>query len=717
MIKRLLIANRGEIAARIARTCARMGIAYVAVYSDADAGAPWLRGAAATSRIGPAPAAQSYLDAGRILAAAREHGCDAVHPGYGFLSENADFARAVADAGLRFVGPSPGVIAALGDKARAKEIMRGAGVPTVPGLARASEDPAELERAARETGYPLLLKPSAGGGGKGMQAVRGPAELRETVGRAMRMARAHFGDGRLILERYLERARHVEVQVFGDGQGNVVHLFERDCSLQRRHQKIVEEAPAPGLSDELRERLFAAAVRGAKAAGYDNAGTFEFLVGESGEFYFLEVNTRLQVEHPVTEAITGLDLVEWQLRCAGGEALPLAQQDIRASGHAIECRVYAEDPDKDFAPAPGKALRVSWPQGVRVEAGIADGSEVTPYYDPLVAKLIAWGRDRPQARAAMLAALRETVVLGLTTNLGALQRILNDPHVAQGAYHTQVLDQLQEGALGGAPADRMQGNGGVTPHDGRGAHAIAVHGTAAAVACACAATLALERARQPRWPWSPVHETGPFDRVSLAPQAPLGELSFWAGRELHKGEIVRCDGDGIEIRVGAERFDVRIAAIEGVAEGTLVRGTSLQGAAVQSPMLHGAALHSTVLRSPVLHGTVGDMTWHAMRASAALELMLDGTRHSLQAYADRNPSQYQAAASALSPMPGIVVSLPVKLKQTVSEGEVLAVVEAMKMENKVTAAFAGTVTAINCRLNETVNAGDLLVTVEPSGQP
>ncbi|HEY5292641.1 MAG TPA: biotin carboxylase N-terminal domain-containing protein [Burkholderiales bacterium] len=653
MIRRLLIANRGEIASRIARTCARMGIEYVGVYSEADAASPHLRGAVAKSCIGPPIAAQSYLDQARIIGAAQEHACDAIHPGYGFLSENADFARAVAAAGLRFVGPSAGVIASLGDKARAKEIMRNAGVPTVPGLAHASEDLNELKRAAKAIGYPLLLKPSAGGGGKGMYVVHEPAALRETIERAIRLARAHFADGRLILERYLDRARHVEVQIFGDSHGNVVHLFERECSLQRRHQKIVEEAPAPGLSKKLRSQLLAAAVRGAKAAGYDNAGTFEFILSDTGEFYFLEVNTRLQVEHPVTEAITGLDLVEWQLRCASGETLPLAQKDIRAAGHAFECRVYAEDPSNDFRPAPGKAIHVSWPQAARVEAGIADGGEVTPYYDPMVAKLITLGQTRAEARAAMVAALRSTAVLGLTTNLGFLQHIMNDPNIVQGSYHTQSLDQAR-----------------FKPKDA----------TAAAVACACAATLALERMRQPRWPWSACHAVGVFDRTNLVPEAPMGELWFWAGHDLHKGAFGNCDASSTEVFVGEQRFCVQIDAQEG----------------------------------SVLHGKLGDTSWHATRASAAIELMLDGTRYSLQAYADRNPAQFSIGASALSPMPGVVVSLPVKLRQTVSEGEVLAVVEAMKMENKVTAAFAGTVTAINCRLNETVSAGDLLVTVEPA---
>ena len=655
MINRLLIANRGEIACRIARTCTRMGIEYVAVYSKADTASPHLRGAVAKSCIGPPIATQSYLDQARIVAAAHDHGCDAIHPGYGFLSENAEFAGAVAAAGLRFVGPSTSVIASLGDKARAKELMDAAGVPIVPGMAHASENLNDLENAAVAIGFPLLLKPTAGGGGKGMQVVHEPATLRETLERGIRLARAHFSDGRLILERYLDRARHVEVQIFGDTHGNVVHLFERECSLQRRHQKIIEEAPAPRLNEELRARLLAAAVRGAKAVGYDNAGTFEFILDETGAFYFLEVNTRLQVEHPVTEAITGLDLVEWQLRCASGETLPLAQEDIHAAGHAFECRVYAEDPANDFRPAPGKAIYISWPRAARVEAGIVQGGEVTPYYDPMVAKLITRGETRSEARTAMLAALRSTAILGLTTNLGFLQHVMNHPSVVQGSYHTQLLDDARF-----RPQDTIAG----------------------AIACACAATLAVERMRQPRWPWSACHAVGVLDRADLFPDAPNGELWFWVGHDLHKGAFGRVDESSAEIFTGEERFCVHLDAAEG----------------------------------SVLHGNLGDMHWHATRASTAMELMLNGTRYSMQAYADRNPSQFSIGASALSPMPGVVVSLPVKLGQTVSEGDVLAIVEAMKMENKVTAAFAGKVTEINCRLNETVNAGDLLVTVEPSAE-
>jgi len=657
MIRRLLIANRGEIASRIARTCNRMGIEYVAVYSDADAHSPHLRGAAAASRIGPPIAAQSYLDQTRIIAAARDHDCDAIHPGYGFLSENAEFARAVSAAGIRFVGPSANIIASLSDKAQAKAIMRAAGLPTVPGMERASEDPDDLERAAAAIGYPLLLKPAAGGGGKGMQVVHGPALLGEAIERGMRLARAHFSDGRLMLERYLDRARHVEVQIFGDSRGNVVHLYERECSLQRRHQKIIEEAPAPQLSEGARALLLAAAVRGAKAVGYDNAGTFEFVLDAAGAFYFLEVNTRLQVEHPVTEAITGLDLVEWQLRCTGGEPLPLTQTEIHAHGHAFECRVYAEDPANGFLPAPGRAMRLAWPPATRIEAGIVEGGEVPPYYDPMVAKLITQGETRAEARATMVAALRSTVVLGLTTNLHFLRCLMDDPNVVQGSYHTQYLDELP-----------------FKPRDA----------TADAIACACAATLAAERARQPRWPWSAGGSAGVLDRDKLIPESPMGELWFWVGHETLKGAFGRCDQNGMEVFVAEKRFYVEVDPVDAVDAN-------------------------------ILHGKLGDIRWHATRASTAIELMLDGARYSVQAYADRNPAQFSTGASALSPMPGVVVSLPVKVGQTVSEGDVLAVVEAMKMENRVSAAFAGTVTAINCRLNETVNAGDLLVSVEPSG--
>lgn len=655
MIRRLLIANRGEIASRIARSCRRLGIEYVSVYSETDQGSPHLRGAAAIACIGPALAAQSYLNQARILEAAREHDCDAIHPGYGFLSENAGFAKAVAAAGLIFVGPHPETIAALGDKASARELMRKAGIETVPGMSAATENPRELLQAAGEIGYPVLLKPSAGGGGQGIQVVHQRAAMHDAVERAIRLARANFGDGRLILERYLEHARHIEVQVFGDTHGNTVHLFERECSLQRRHQKVVEEAPASGLSAKTRGALLDAAVRGAKTVGYINAGTFEFLVTEDGQFYFLEVNTRLQVEHPVTEAITGVDLVEWQLRVASGEALPLAQAHIVARGHAFECRVYAEDPANAFRPAPGKALHVAWPQGVRIEAGIESGGEVSSFYDPMIAKIIAHAEDRAGALENLLAAIRSTAILGLTTNLGFLEQLMSDPNVAQGSFHTCYLDEKL-------------------------AHYNLANNPAAAVACACAAVLDAERAAAPRWPWSPCHPVGVLDRACLVPAAPLGELRFWIGDDLHKGGLAGWTGRSAKIEVGNENFSVEIDAEE----------------------------------DGIRHGTLGGRIWHAARARNGFELSLGGTRYTLEAYADRDPAQFSIGASALAPMPGIVVALPVTVGQSVRAGDVLAVVEAMKMENKVTAAFDGKVTAINCSLNGTVSAGHLLVTVEPA---
>ena len=425
-IRRVLIANRGEIAARVARTCRRLGIEFVAVYSDADAHAPYLSDATAAVALGNPLAVESYLNAGKIIAAAIDTGCDAIHPGYGFLSENAGFARDVARAGLTFIGPNPDTIESLGDKARAKALMQSAGVPTVPGTSEASEDLARIGELAEAAGYPVLLKPTAGGGGKGMQIVRAAADLPEAAAQAIRLGRANFKDGRLLVERYVERPRHIEVQVFGDTHGNAVHLFERECSLQRRHQKVVEEAPADGLAPATRAALLDAAVRGARAVGYVNAGTFEFIVDSAGDFFFLEVNTRLQVEHPVTEEITGIDLVEWQLRVAAGEPLPLLQKDITASGHAIECRLYAEDPGREFAPCAGSITHLVWPHAARVETGVRAGLAISTFYDPMIAKLVVHATRRDAAIDSMLAALRQTAVLGLTTNIGFLVKVLDD---------------------------------------------------------------------------------------------------------------------------------------------------------------------------------------------------------------------------------------------------------------------------------------------------
>jgi len=443
VLRAVLIANRGEIARRIIRACRRAGVATVAVYSEADRDALHVREADQAVLLGPAPARESYLDAERILDAARRSGADAVHPGYGFLSENWQFAEACARAGLTFVGPPAEAIHAMGDKAGARRLMAAAGVPTVPGSPGPVADVAAAEAAAAGIGFPLILKATGGGGGLGMARVERTADLAAAFASATRRAQSAFGNAALYLERYLERPRHVEVQVFADAHGSAVHLHERECSIQRRHQKLMEESPAPGLAPAIKRGLTEAAVAGARAIGYTNAGTFEFLVDAAGGFYFIEMNTRIQVEHPVTEEVTGLDLVVEQLRVAAGERLTWRQDDIVQRGAAVECRVYAEDPDKNFLPSPGTISRLVPPagEGIRVESGVETGSVVSVHYDPLLLKLVARGDDRDAAVARMRAALDATVVEGVRTTIPFLRRALDHPDVRRGALHTQMVDQ------------------------------------------------------------------------------------------------------------------------------------------------------------------------------------------------------------------------------------------------------------------------------------
>ncbi len=445
-MKKLLIANRGEIACRIIRTARRMGISTVAVYSDADAGAPHVRQADEAVHIGPAPARESYLLAEKILAAAKATGADAIHPGYGFLSENADFAEAVRKAGLIFVGPSDQAIRVMGLKDSAKTKMKVAGVPVTPGYMGEDQSLARLERMAELVGYPLLIKAVAGGGGKGMRPVADKAGFTEALLAAKREAAAAFGNDSVMLEKLIGRPRHVEVQIFGDSHGNVVHLFERDCSLQRRHQKVIEEAPAPGLSGQLRHVLGIAAATAGHAIGYENAGTVEFILDmddldEAGDpkFYFMEMNTRLQVEHPVTEAITGQDLVEWQIRVARGEMLPLMQDALGVSGHAVEARLYAENPDKGFLPSVGTLNRLRFPAEARIDTGVVEGSEVTVHYDPMIAKVITHAPTREQALAKLVAALDAIEVEGVTTNRGFLARLAAHPAFVAGEVDTGFI--------------------------------------------------------------------------------------------------------------------------------------------------------------------------------------------------------------------------------------------------------------------------------------
>ena len=445
MFKKILIANRGEIAARIAQVCRGLGVATVAVYSDADRDAPHVQACDEAVHIGPPRAQESYLDAEKILAAARETGAEAIHPGYGFLSERASFARACAEAGIVFIGPSPEAIERMGDKAEARRTMLEAGVPVVPG-SEGVVAPADAEAVAQGLGFPLLVKASAGGGGIGMAVATDEKSLAKGVKSCTSRAESAFGDGAIYLERFFERPRHIEVQILSDGQGTHLHLFERECSIQRRHQKVIEEAPSPlfleGAEAALAEQMYAAAVRAAAAVDYKGAGTVEFLVADGG-FYFIEMNTRLQVEHPCTELTTGVDLIAWQLRIAAGEALDLSQADIRREGHAIEMRVYAEDPAKNFFPSPG-TLEVFAPpsgEGVRVDAGVRQGSVVTPYYDPMVAKLIVTGATRGEAIARGIAAVSAFQVEGIKTNLPTHMQILESSAFQAGALSTRFIEE------------------------------------------------------------------------------------------------------------------------------------------------------------------------------------------------------------------------------------------------------------------------------------
>ncbi|HKO05202.1 MAG TPA: acetyl-CoA carboxylase biotin carboxylase subunit [Candidatus Acidoferrales bacterium] len=443
MFRKILIANRGEIAIRILRACREMGIPAAAVFSEADRASLHVRLADEAYPIGPAPSRESYLRIDKLMEVARRAGCDALHPGYGFLAENAELPRACADHGVTFIGPSPEAMEKLGSKTAARQLAKAAGVPTVPGTLEPLADAAAAGAFAREAGFPVLLKAVAGGGGKGMRRVENAGELEAAWRDASSEAVNAFGDGRLYIEKYLERPRHIEIQVFGDQHGNMVYLNERECSVQRRHQKVVEEAPSPVVDAALRRTMGEAAVRLARAGGYTNAGTVEFLVDPQRHFYFLEMNTRLQVEHPVTELVTGLDLVKMQIRAAAGEPLALRQEDVTLRGHAIECRIYAEDPDNNFFPSPGKidSRRVPAGPGIRLDDGVYAGWVVPTDYDPLLGKLIAWGNDRAEAIARMRRALDEYFISGIQTNLNLFQRMLLEPEYVRGEIYTRWLDE------------------------------------------------------------------------------------------------------------------------------------------------------------------------------------------------------------------------------------------------------------------------------------
>ena len=660
-IHKVLIANRGEIARRIMRTCRAMGVETVAVYSDADAAMPFVREADEAVRLGPAPSRESYLVVERILEAAERTGADAIHPGYGFLAENADFAQAVADAGRVFIGPTPDAIRAMGSKKEAKALVAKAGVPVVPGYDGADQDPAVLAAKAKEIGFPVLLKASAGGGGKGMKRVDEAGQLEAAIESAKREAMSSFGDDVLLVEKYVERPRHVEIQIFGDAHGNVVHLFERECSIQRRHQKVLEESPSPALDEALRAKMGEAAVEAGKAIGYRNAGTVEFILGQDGSFYFLEVNTRLQVEHPVTEGVTGLDLVREQLRVAEGHPLSFTQGSLEMRGAALEARVYAEDPAGGFLPQSGPVIDWHLPEleGVRVDAGVESGSEVGIHYDPMLAKIITVGADRVEATRRMRRALRALSVQGLTTNRAFLLKVLEHPAYLEGAIHTHFIEEHAEALETGLSPQAI-------------AHA------------AVAATLAEHERRRTGEPHLPHVPTG----FRNNPRS-------WEWVEYQHADA--SGGDTallrLEYRHDGRRpghFTMRVGHAEHAVELLAWDAPTLRLA------VDGLRFDARVITAGAKHFV------HARGESVALEERPRFPDRSLEV----------PAGGCIAPMPGAVVKVNVAEGDAVEAGQVLMVMEAMKMEHAVTAPHAGKVAELHVGEGDQVDADALLAVVE-----
>ncbi|MFC0601052.1 biotin carboxylase N-terminal domain-containing protein [Streptomyces palmae] len=675
----VLVANRGEIAVRVIRTLRRLGVRSVAVFSDADADARHVREADTAVRIGPASAAESYLSIERLLDAARRSGARAVHPGYGFLAENAAFARACAEAGLVFIGPPAEAIELMGDKIRAKETVRAAGVPVVPGSSGSGLTDEQLAEAAREIGMPVLLKPSAGGGGKGMRLVRDEALLADEIAAARREARGSFGDDTLLVERWIDRPRHIEIQVLADSHGQVVHLGERECSLQRRHQKIIEEAPSPLLDEATRAAMGEAAVQAARSCGYLGAGTVEFIVPGSAPsaYYFMEMNTRLQVEHPVTELITGLDLVEWQLRTAAGEPLPFAQQDIAFTGHAVEARVCAETarPGKDrvdFLPSAGTVRALSEPdgEGVRTDSGLLAGTEVGTLYDPMLAKVIAHGPDRATALRRLGGALGRTTVLGLDTNIGFLRRLLAHPAVVSGDLDTGLVDRDAASLVPAEVPDEVY----------------------------AAAALLRQSALEPG-------ADGWVDPFSVPTGWRLGGEPAWTDHPLrvpgHEPVTVRVRGRATDAVVLVQRP----AKEDGGAP-------EAAGQAVRARLVPAEPGRLILEWDGVTHvfataagpegswlGRDGD-SWH----------LLD---HDPVEAALRGGGAAGHAGALTAPMPGTVTVVKAAVGEEVVAGQGLLVVEAMKMEHLIAAPHDGTVTELDVTAGSTVAMDQVLAVVTP----
>jgi 3-methylcrotonyl-CoA carboxylase alpha subunit len=654
MFDSILIANRGEIACRIIRTAQRLGIRTLAVYSDADSEALHVRRADAAIRIGPAAARESYLNIDAIIEAALKMNARAIHPGYGFLSENASFAAACQVAGIVFIGPPESAIRAMGSKIEAKRLMARSGVPIVPGYQEDEQDLEHLEAAAAKLGFPILIKASAGGGGKGMRVVESKDALAPALEGARREAKAAFGDDRVLLEKYLSRPRHIEIQVFADAHGNCIHLHERDCSIQRRHQKVIEEAPAPGMSAARRRMMGAAAVRAAKAVGYQGAGTVEFIVVD-GAFYFMEMNTRLQVEHPVTEMITGLDLVEWQIRVAAGEKLPLEQAQVPLKGHAIEARLYAEDPEREFLPSTGRLIRLRWPptgDAVRVDTGVQEGDAVGVYYDPMLAKIIAWGEERIDAIRRLSHALSECQIAGVTTNAALLRAVLSQSHFVAGEVHT--------GFVGEHATDLFKAT------DADGAARLRALGAVGWLLGAASAT---------RGPW----DLGDGWQLNLAPRA---TLQFEGEDAPVVAELERV-ATTWQVTIGLRRFVVE-AHID--ADGT-ARG-QVDGVPLSAQLVVDGRRIYVISGGRVLHLVLHDP------AEAGERERHDG--------------------GLIAPMPGQVLQVMVTVGAVVRRGQPLVIVEAMKMEHTILAPMDGVVEQICFGAGERVSEGVQLLKLKAS---
>ncbi len=664
MFDKILIANRGEIACRVIRTARRLGIRTVAVYSSADADAQHVRQADEAWPIGGPTPAESYLRGDAIIEAARLSGAQAIHPGYGFLSENADFADAVAAAGLAFIGPSGASMRKMGSKAGAKELMAAAGVPVVPGYTGEDQSPGLLQREADRIGYPLMIKAAHGGGGKGMRIVREAGEFAAQLQSCQREAANAFGRDRVLLERYVESPRHIEIQVFGDAHDHVIHLNERECSAQRRYQKVFEESPSPFLTPELRAAMGAAAVQAARAIDYVNAGTVEFIVAPSGEFFFMEINTRLQVEHPVTELTTGLDLVEWQLRVAAGEALPLAQAEVPQRGHAIEVRLYAEDPDAGFLPGSGRLETLVLPApdaNTRIDSGVIEDDTVTIFYDPMIAKLIVWDEDRPRALARLRDALAQCDLVGPKSNIGFLERLARHPAIVEGRIDTGYLDRRLDEFLAPAQDD-----------------------PALPLAAACATLLAQEAdARK-----AAAASSDPTSPWAIADGWRLGHAGLRALAFLHRGERLELAARGAN-----GEYRLEHAGRSHAIEGARLTGSTL------SLRLDGQARRFRLMRRP------GRIVVH------------DG----VQRWIGEPVSMYQPAASEgaqgdgriRAPMPGRVVLVKAGAGDAVEQGQELLIMEAMKMELAIKAPRSGVVAEIRAQPGEFVEADRVLALLEP----